>query len=136
MAHSAGRLRENFMYPHFKSKVAVFQGGTEPLPRRDLCGMHMPAGRLIRHRKTARYDKNTQMRWRRWDVAITARFLEATFSLTGEEEEECINGVEVLKCLGQILDRSDDNWPAVLCSIKKARKVWGWHGKLLWREEA
>ena len=84
--HSAGRLRDHFMYHHLRSKVEVVQEGKEPLPRCDSCGMHMPEGRLTRHRKKARCDKNTQMRWRRLDVEITARCLEATFSLTGEEE--------------------------------------------------
>ena len=84
MAHSAGILRENFMYHHFRSKVAVFQEGKEPLPRYDLCGIHMPVRRLIRHRKTALCNRNTQMRWRRWDVAIAARCLEAKLSLIGE----------------------------------------------------
>ena len=28
----------------------------------DLCGMHIPAGRIISHRKMERYNKNTQMR--------------------------------------------------------------------------
>ena len=54
VAHSAGRLREHFMFFHFRSNVEVFQEGKEPLPRCDLCRMHMPAGRLIRHRKAAR----------------------------------------------------------------------------------
>ena len=71
--------------------------------------MHIPAGRLSRHRRTARCDKNTQMRWRRRDVAIAARCTEAKFSLTGEEEAECIEGVEVFKCIGRLLDRSDDD---------------------------
>ena len=54
--------------------------------------MHMPAGRLISHRKTERYDKKTQMIWSRQYVAIAARCLEVTFSLTGEEEAERIEG--------------------------------------------
>ena len=73
VAHRVGRLRENFMYHHFISKVAVVQEGMETLPRYDLCGMHMPTGRLINNRKTARCDKNTQMRWSRRDVEIAVR---------------------------------------------------------------
>ena len=57
-------------------------------------------------------------------MAIAARCLEATFSLTGEEEAERIKGVEVFKCLGRILDRSDKNWPSFLRNISKARHVW------------
>ena len=83
VAHSVGRLCENFMCCHFKSKVEVVKEGTEPLPSCDLCGMYIPEGRLIRHIRTAHCDKETQMRWRRRDVEIEARCLEAMFILTG-----------------------------------------------------
>ena len=114
----------------------MVQEGKETLPRCDFGGMHMPAGRIIRHRNTACCNKDTQMRWRRRDVAIAARCSEATFSLTGEEEAECIYGVEVLKYLGRLLYLSDDNWMEVLRNIRKARQVWGRIGKLLRREGA
>ena len=83
VAHSAGRLREHFMFCHFISKVAVVQEGKEPLPFCDMCRMHMPEGRLIRHRRMARCNSNTQMMWRWQDVAILEKCSEATFSLTG-----------------------------------------------------
>ena len=47
VVHTAGRMRENFMFQHFWSQIAVVQEGKESLPRCDLRGMHMPAGRLI-----------------------------------------------------------------------------------------
>ena len=93
MAHSAGILREHFMYRHLRSKVAIVQEGKYPLTCCEFCGMNMPEGRLIRHRKTAFCNRNTQMRGRRRDVASTARCLEATFGLAGEEEVERIKGV-------------------------------------------
>ena len=40
---------------------------------------------------------------------IAYRCSEATFSLTGEEEAEHIEGVEVFKYLGRLLDQSDDD---------------------------
>ena len=76
------------------------------------------------------------MRWRRKDTAIAVMFMEATFSLTGEEETEHIEGVEVFKHLEQMLDRSEDDWTEVLHIIRKARQVWGRLGKLLGREGA
>ena len=57
--------------------------------------------------------------------------MESTFLLTGEEEAECIEGVEVLKYLRRLLDRPKDNWPVVLYNIRKARQVWRQLGKLL-----
>ena len=61
VAHNTGILRENFMYCHFRSKVLVVQEVTEPLPRCDLRGMHMPSGWLIRQRRTTCCNKNNQM---------------------------------------------------------------------------
>ena len=42
--------------------------------------------------------------------------------------------MERFKYLGILIDRSDDDWTAVLRNIKKARNVWGRIGKLLRRE--
>ena len=93
VAHIVGCLCEHFMYHHFRSKVDLVQEGAELLPCYDLCGMHMPLGRLIKHHRTARCDKNTHIRWWRRDVAIADKCSEATFSRTGEAEAECIEGV-------------------------------------------
>ena len=71
--HRSGRIREHFMYCHFLSNVVVLQEGAEPLPICDLSGMDIKAGRLIRHQRTAWYEKNSQMRWWRMDVPIAAR---------------------------------------------------------------
>ena len=86
VAHIAGRLHKHFMFHHFRSKVLVFQEGKDPLPCCDLCRIHMSVVRLIHYRKTARYDRNTQMRWRQLYVAIAAKCLEATFNLKVEDE--------------------------------------------------
>ena len=56
-------------------------------------------------------------------MAITVRCLEAISSLTGEEEPEHIEGVEVFKYIGRMLDRSEDDWTEVLLNTRKARKV-------------
>ena len=76
VSHSSGILHKHFMFRHLISKMAAVQEGKEPLPHCDMCGMHMLAGRLIRHRKTARCDRNTHMRWRRRYVEIAAKCLE------------------------------------------------------------
>ena len=50
-----------------------------------------------------------QMRWRKRDVTIVSRCTEATLGITGEDDVECIEGVETFKYLGRILDWSDDD---------------------------
>ena len=97
VAHSAGQMREHFMYRHLFSHKVVVQEEMEPMPRCDLFGMHMPSGRLLKHQQTERCDRNTQIRWRRRDAAIASRCKEATFSLTGEYDAKCIDGVENFK---------------------------------------
>ena len=96
--------------------------------------MHMPAGRLLKHQRTKRRERNTQKRWRRRDITIASLCKEATFSLTGEYNADHIEWVETFKCLGRILDQYDYDWPAVLQNVDKAHRVWNRLGKLLLRE--
>ena len=42
--------------------------------------------------------------------------------------------METFNYLGRILDRSDNNWPAVYLNVSKARQIWSQIGKLLRRE--
>ena len=52
VSHSAGRMREHFMFQNFQAHMAVVQEVMDPLPRCDRYGMHMSAGRFTRHRRT------------------------------------------------------------------------------------
>ena len=121
------------MYMNFYADIVLVLEGRETLPHCNLCGIHMPSGRLLKHQRTNWCDRNMQMRWQKRDVAIASQCREAMFSLTGEEDAECIEGVETFKYLGRILDRSDNDWPAVLCNIGKAHRVCKRMGKLLRR---
>ena len=67
---------------------------------------------------------------------LGGKWSEATFSLTGEDEAELIEGVWRFNYFGRLLDRSDNNFPSVLQNIRKARKVWRQIGKVLQREGA
>ena len=67
---------------------------------------------------------------------IGSQCAEASFSLMGEDEAECIEEVGNFKYLGRMSDRSDDDWPAVRRNFRKARRLWSRLGKLLRREEA
>ena len=44
-------------------------------------------------------------------MAIVEKCSEATFSLTGEDEAEHIEGVGRLNYLGRIMYQSDNDWP-------------------------
>ena len=117
---------KNFTFNKFRhlfAGIAVVQEGRELLPHCDLCGMHMPSGRLLKHQRKKRCERNTQMRWRRKDVVISIQCKGATFSLTGEDDAECIEGVENFKYLGRMLDWSDNDWTEVLRNFGKSRRV-------------
>ena len=124
------------MYRHVFSGIAVVHEGKEPLLLCDLCGMYMPARLLIKQQRTQPYNSNIQMRWRRRDSAIASQCAEVSFSFTGEDEAECIDGMETLKYLGRMLDWSDDDWLEVLQNFGNARRVWSRLRKLLRREGA
>ena len=71
-AKPPGILRGNFMYRHWKSKLGIMQEGTQPLPRRDQCGMHMPESNILStYRRTSEIrkqieDSNGEMwRWKK-----------------------------------------------------------------------
>ena len=52
------------MYKHFFSQIEVMQEGKESLPCCGLCGIHITAGRLTKHQRTQRCNRNTQIQWR------------------------------------------------------------------------
>ena len=124
IAHSAGWFREHPMYRNYHSRVAVVQERKDMLPHCSNYDVHLSARRMIKHQRTERCDKNEHMWWRRKDATIARRYTEAYFSLTGEDGAECLGEVEVFNYLGQPLEKSDDDLPAVHCNIWKARQVW------------
>ena len=66
-------------------------------------------------------------------MEISDKCSEATFSLTWEDEADCIEVVEVFEYLGRLLDRLDNKWPEVLRNIRKVRQLWGCLGKIIQR---
>ena len=112
-AKTRGRLREHLMFRHWKSKVAIFQEGPEPLPRCDQCGMHMQAARLFKHRRSEKCHKFTEIRIRQRDVEMAARCGEMEFNLDGEEGYQRVENVLNFQYLGRLLNQTDDDWPAV-----------------------
>ena len=97
IAHSAGRLRGHFMFRRFRSQIVVDQEGREPLPRCNMCGMHIPVGRLVKHLQTARYNRSAHMRWWIRDLEIAAKCAGATFSLTEYDRADFGGGGRLLQ---------------------------------------
>ena len=95
VAHRTGRLRENFVFRYFWYQIAMVPEGKEPMPCCNLCGMHMPAGWLIKHLWMAQRDRNTQMKWKRRNVEIVSNCTGETFSLTGRTEQSVLRGFNI-----------------------------------------
>ena len=56
-------------------------------------------------------------------MAIASMCSESTFSVKWEDEAELIEGVDVFKYLGRMLEWSDDDWTEFLRNIWKVRQV-------------
>ena len=84
-ANKPGRLQKHFTYQHWKSKVSILQEVLEPLPRCDLCGIHFPETRVIKHRYAKRHNRGMDMRIRGRDVYMV---------------EECRYGVQLVQGVG------------------------------------
>ena len=68
----------------FHVSILEVEGGHHAggvLPRCDQCGIHMPAARTFKHRKTENCNKVTERRIQRSDLEMSARCGEMEFSL-------------------------------------------------------
>ena len=65
---------------------------------------------------------------------IAAKCLLVTFSLTGDDGADFFEGVDSFKYLERVLHQMDDDWPVVLCNIRRARQFWGRIWKFMRRE--
>ena len=103
----------------------VLQEGRQPLPCCDMCGIHIPVGRMLKYWRTAHCFKNIEIRIRCRDVEVGIQCMEMELILTRDYGEEIIEGVVLFKYLGQPLDQSDDDWLAFRRKIIKSHQVWG-----------
>ena len=132
--NNPGRIRENFMYRHWKLKVVILQKEPEPLKRCNHRGMHMPVACLVNHRYTDRCEKATGVRLRQRGGEMTERFGETKFRLCGRDWDAMVEGVSKFKDLGRPPDQMNDDWLVVQQNIKWVRRVWERLGEMLRRE--
>ena len=119
------------MFWHWKSKVAIFQEGPEPLPQCDQYAMHMQATRLFEHKKSDKCHKSTERRLRKRYVEMAESCGEMESGLDGGGRDERVENVTIFRYLRIPLDQTDDDCPAVRQNIMRARSVWGRLGTLL-----
>ena len=93
------------------------------VPRRALKGRHLG---------TAQCAKGAERKRRRMEETETRENSERAFKAYGAP----IELVSEFKYLGRILTEADDDWPAVVGNIRKARRSWGRLTRVLSREGA
>ena len=94
----------------------------------------MPAARLIKYKRTERFNKAMEMRLRWRDVDMAERCGDMEFSVYRREGGALVERVANFKYLGRPLDQMDYNWPSVRWNVRRVRRGRRRLGKLTRRE--
>jgi len=124
-------LRRHFVYRHSADTLCILEEGSHPLPKCELCGMHVKHS-ASRHR-TSQICRDGQTRRAQRDAReLARRARERVFRVNGVP----LKRVDTFKYLGRPLASTDDDWPAIHSNLAKARKRWGMIRRVLVREGA
>ena len=77
-----------------------------PLPHSDKCRIHIPEGRLLKHRMMAVCFKNTEIWIRCRDVEVASQCSDMELILTVEDGEDTIVVLALFKYLGRPMSQS------------------------------
>jgi hypothetical protein len=132
-ATTHANLRRHFMYRHPKDTLVVLEEGLVPLPRCELCGMHVtPATLSSSHRQMTLCREGADRARQRSALEDARRAREVVLSIQGVQ----LKSASVFKYLGRPLSSTDDDWPAVYHNLSKARQRWTRVSRVLTREGA
>ena len=121
------------MHRHPNDLLCILEEGSNPLPKCELCGMHIPFTALNgNHRNTKACAIGARIRRQRNSIEDTRQAREVLFTACGVPLES----VSSFKYLGRILTSTDDDWPALYKNLAKARKRWGMVSRVLARDGA
>ena len=73
------------------------------------------------HTRTYKCQRGEERKRRREELQWIRRAGEVLFSVGGN----LLGSVEKFKCLGRVLDKSDNDWPALCSNLEKTRDLWG-----------
>jgi Reverse transcriptase (RNA-dependent DNA polymerase) len=124
-------LRRHFVHRHYADTLCILEEGSVPLPKCELCGMHIkqPAPR---HRTSQTCRDGQIRRAQREAREMVRQARERVFRVNGVP----LQRVDTFKYLGRPLASTDDDWPAIHGNLTKARKRWGMIRRVLVRENA
>ena len=122
-----------FLHRHVLDTVVMLEEGNPPHPWCARCDMQVPQRALKgRHPGTAQCLKGAERNRQRLAETDTRENSERAFEAYGAE----IESVTEFKYLGRILMATDDDWPALVGNIGKARRSRGSLLRVLGREGA
>ena len=126
-------MRMHLCSRNVRDIVNILEEGNLPHPRCSRCDMLVPWRALNgRHHATTMCRKGAERKRRRMAEAELKDSTERAFEAYGKPLET----VATLKYLGRVMTAGDDNWPAVVGNLVKARKSWGRLSHILSREGA
>lgn len=124
-------MRQHFLNRHREHSVTILEEG--PLPHCPSCNMQVSHRALNgKHLSTARCKSYTARRKRYELYDRMAEAQDVAFTSNGQT----LDRVETFKYLGRPLSSSDDDYPAVVRNLKKARGSWARLSRVLTREGA
>ena len=126
-------MRVNCVHRNVLDTVVMLEEGNSPHPWCARCNMQVPRTALNgRHPGTAQCAKVVERKRRRLADTETRENSERDFEAYGAPIESVLE----FKYLGRILTAKDDDWPAVVGNLWKARRSWGRLARVLSREGA
>ena len=126
-------MRVHFVQQHVLNTVVIMEEGNPPHSRCARCDIQVSRRALSRrHPGTAQCRKGVERRKRRLVEAETRETLERASEAYGAP----IEIVTEFKYLGRILTATENDWPALVGNLSKARRSWGRLSQVLVREGA
>jgi len=118
-------MRRHFQQRHFMDTIIIEEEGLLPQCRE--CGLFGKTVRLEGHLASKACKKGAEKRSHFIQAMRQAIALEITFTVDGQP----INRVTEFKYLGRILEENDNDDPAALRQLARAREKWGRMSRLL-----
>ena len=121
-------MRSHFRRRHLRDSVEIEEEGI--LPRCPRCGLFASTALTAGHQSTAECHRFAERKAAFDRALVQMDAEEVTFQVGGTPIER----VKRFKYLGRILDERDDDGPAVLRQLERARAKWGRFAALLRKE--
>jgi hypothetical protein len=118
-------MRELFQVRHIKDSIVIAEEGQ--LPRCEKCGI-LQKNVGVTHQSSKHCIKWTKQKTEReMDIVNKTTIANIVFTINGIPLKQ----VNEFKYLGWVLERSDNDWPAINRNVKRARMAWGQLSKML-----